>query len=340
MGLISDPRLHMYNRWLERDHRENEPILMSEIQCDSLDLSIFECRHTKLTDHTCTHVDDVWIKCVKPGWAGVRFGLNAQSSILKYAVFENAGQYDYAKPQLAPALQIDLMQHEIRNLTFQRNQHTSMEILFNQPFKKSAMNNIDFFSNEAAGLVTRTSFLRVNQLNATNQQLFPAVEYDPYFSLKLLESVRIFGSEPRRGLFVRRELTRLLNNEWYIGSEQMVLLYTDAEYNYGPYELNIQIKTDNNRVLVVDLIDYNTDFSEEKVVFCEKLCQQSFLDANSREWNLSLPSASMYFPINTSYAALHINYNVTNVKSGRLTFLVYSVKAPEPVYDYNSNLDI
>jgi hypothetical protein len=338
LGLISDPRLHMYNRWLENDPRERELILMSEVQCDNLDLSIFECRHTKRADHTCTHMDDVWIRCVKPGWAGVRMGMHAQPSSLKYAIFENAGQYDFGKAQLAPALQIDLMQHELSNLTFQYNQHTSMEILFNQPFKKSPINNIDFFSNEAAGLVTRTSFLRVNQINATNNlNLYPVIEYNPFFSLQTLESLRIFSSEPRRGMIVRRELTRLLNNEWYIGSEQMVLLYTDTEYNYGPYELNIQIKTDNNRVIIVDLVDYNTNFEQEKVVFCERFCQQSFADPTTREWNLSLPSNSMYFPINTSFSALHVNYNVKNLKSGRLTFLVYSVKAPEPVYDYKSN---
>lgn len=339
LGLISDPRLHMYNRWLEKDPREYEPILMSEVQCDSLDLSIFECRHTKHADHTCTHMDDVWIRCVKPGWAGVRMGVHAQPSSLKYAVFESAGQYDFGKAQLAPALQIDLMQHELSNLTFQYNQHTSMEILFNQPFKKSPINNIDFFSNEGAGLVTRTSFLRVNQINATNNlNMYPVVEYNPFFSLQTLESVRIFSSEPRRGFFVRRELTRLLNNEWYIGSEQMVLLYTDTEYNYGPYTLNVQIKTDNNRVIVVDLVDYNTNFEQEQVVFCERFCQQSFADPTTREWNLSLASNSMHFPINTSFSALHINYNVKNLKSGRLTFIVYSVKAPEPTYDYNSNL--
>jgi hypothetical protein len=109
-------------------------------------------------------------------------------------------------------------------------------------------------------------------------------------------------------------------------------------YNYGPVELNIQIKTDNNRVLVVDLIDYNTNFDQEKVIFCEKFCQSSFADPLSREWNLTVPSNSIYFPINTSYSVLHISYNVTNFKSGRLTFLVYSVKAPEPVFDYNSIL--
>ena len=97
LGLLADPRLHMYNRWLDKDTRAYEPILMSEVQCDSLDLSIFECRHTKHSDHTCTHMDDVWLRCVKPGWAGVRLGIHAQPSSLKYAVFEHAGQYDYAK---------------------------------------------------------------------------------------------------------------------------------------------------------------------------------------------------------------------------------------------------
>lgn len=114
----------------------------------------------------------------------------------------------------------------------------------------------------------------------------------------------------------------------------MVMLYTETEYNFGPREMDIQIQTDNNRVLVVDLIDYNTDFSQESIAFCENFCQKSYSDSNARQWNLSYDSASIYFPLNTSYSALHINYNVTNLKSGRLAFLVYSVPAPEPVFDY------
>jgi hypothetical protein len=334
MGLVLDSTLFVYSRWLAQDHRQSEPILMSEVQCDSLDVNIFECRHTKRYDHTCTHQDDVWIKCVKPGWAGVRFGMSAQASNLKFAVFEHAGQYDYHKAELAPALQFDLMQHVLSNLTFQHNQHTSLEILFNQPFKKTNINNVEFFSNMAAGLVTRTSFLRVSQVYGENHKYHPVIEYNPTFSLRTLETARLYSAQPRRGHDVRRELTRLPNNMWHIGSEQMVLLYTDVEYNFGPQELNIQIHTDNNRVLVVDLIDYNTNFEQEKVVFCEKFCYQSYADPNSREWNLTLAENTIYFPINTSYSVLHINYNVSNLKSGRLMFLVYSVKAPEPVYDY------
>jgi hypothetical protein len=337
MGLVLDPNFYLYTRWLEMDARQDEPILMSEVQCDLLDTSLFECRHTKRDDHTCDHRDDVWLKCIRPGWAGVRLGMTALPSRIKYGLFEGAGQYDYAKAQLAPALQIDLNQHEISNLTFQSNQHTSFEILFNQPFKSKPMNNIDFISNNGIGLLSRTSFLRVNQLSARNNLIYSAFEYNPYFDLRILDTIRLYSAEPRRGQEVRRELTRLKDNIWHIGSEQMVLLYTDVEYEFGPIELNIQIQSDNNRVLVVDLIDYNPNFEQEKVIFCEKFCEHSLMDPNSREWNLSSPSSMIFFPINTSYSVLHISYNVTSVKTGRLTFLVYTVKAPEPVFNYQSN---
>ena len=177
-------------------------------------------------------------------------------------------------------------------------------------------------------------------LARNNHGIHPGVEFNPYFTVDALDMFRLNAAQPKRGYEVRRELTRLHNNIWHIGSEKMVMLYTDVEYDYGPRELNIQIQTDNNRVLVVDLIDYNPRFDEENVVFCEKFCQSSYTDPASREWNLSMNSNSIYFPINTSYSVLHINYNVTNLKSGRLTFLVYSVRAPEPVFDYKSAFQI
>lgn len=211
--------------------------------------------------------------------------------------------------------------------------------MFNEPFqttKRKVLNNCEFHSNRGAGLVTRSSFLTVNQLHATKNHMQPAVEYNPLFEVKSLERLRMFAQEPRQTYHVRQELTRLKNNQWHIGNKEMVMLYTDTQYDFGPIELNIQIQTDNDRVLVVDLIDYNPDFSTESIAFCEKFCQSDYSDISHKQWNLSMDSSSIFFPINTSYSALHINYNVTNLKSGRLTFLVYSVKAPEPVFDYKN----
>ncbi|CAF0869334.1 unnamed protein product [Brachionus calyciflorus] len=336
LGLILDPNYFIYSRWLENDPRINESILMSEVQCDSLDTNLFECRHTSHFDHTCTHQDDVWIKCLKPSWSGVRFGLNSQSSNIKHAYFSQSGQFDYTEAKLSPALQFDLLKHQLSNLTFENNQFNSMEVIFNQPLKKTNLNNLNFWSNNAVGLMLRTSYIQLNQINGVNNLMYPVVEYNPYLSVELLDSVRLYSSQPRRGLDVRKELTRLKDNEWFIGAEEMVLLYTDTEFEFGPVEFNIQIKTDNNRVLVVDLIDFNPDFNQEKVMFCERFCQHQYSDYASRQWNMSLPETLMYFPVNTSYSVLHVSYNVTTHKSGRLSFVVYSVKAPEVVYDYKN----
>lgn len=180
--------------------------------------------------------------------------------------------------------------------------------------------------------------MQVNQLYAINNDIHPAFEYNPLFTRDLLASVRLYGAEPRRSYDVRRELTRLQDQQWFIGAEERVLLYTDVEYNFGEQEFNVQIHTDSNRVLVVDLLDYNPNLDQERVVLCERLCQQSFKDPDSREWNISDSGNLIYFPVNTSYSVLHINYNVTSFKSGRLTMLIYSVRAPEPVYDYTSEL--
>ena len=160
LGFVLDPSLHMYSS--QQDSKE--PILMSEVQCDPLDTSLIECRFTAREEHTCTHQDDVWIRCLPPGWAGVRIGASAQASRLKYALFQQAGQYDYANAQLGSALQLDLNQHELSNLTFTRNQHTSLEILFNEPMGRSSLNNLEFYDNNGAGLLTRSSFVQMNQV--------------------------------------------------------------------------------------------------------------------------------------------------------------------------------
>ncbi|RNA26979.1 bark beetle isoform X1 [Brachionus plicatilis] len=336
MGLVVDPNFYIYSKKLYKDHRLNEAILMSEVQCDRLDINLFECRHTSQSDHTCTHDDDVWLKCLRPSWAGIRFGMASQPSSLKYAIFEQAGQYDYHEGQVAPALHFDLLRHELSNLTFEQNEHTSVQVVFNQPNKFVGINNLNFGSNSGVGLVTRSGYITINQLNAVNNLISPVVEIDPYMDAELLSQVRLYGAEPRRGTDVRQELTRIRDNQWFIGAEEMVFLYTDTEYEFGPVEFSIQIKTDNNRVLVLELVDFNPNLEEEQVVFCERLCQNDYIDLTSRQWNMSVPETFMYFPINTSYSVLNVNYNVTTHKSGRLSFIVYSMKAPEHVYDYKN----
>ena len=345
LGLIVDPAMHLYTRLPtpgggEWSARHTEPIWMSELQCDALDTSLADCRHTPRLDHTCTHLEDVWLRCMAPAWSGVRFGLHALPSRLSYASFEHAGQYDHVEARLAAALHFDLLQHELSNLTFAHNRHTSLEIMFNQPFRRSTLRSVHFVENAAAGLLTHTSFVGVESMYARGHARRAALEYEPLMEASELASVRLYASQPRRGSDVRRELTRLPDNQWFIGAEQMVMLYTDVEYAFGPQQLNIQIKTDNNRVLVVDLIDYNpSEAGGEQLAFCEKFCQNSFADPVARQWNLTgAPGNSIYFPLNTSYSVLHISYNVTGLKSGRLAFVVYSTRAPEPVFDYMSKI--
>jgi hypothetical protein len=340
LGFIVDPNVNFYTKWSEvvKYQTQYQAIIMSEIECDPLDTSIFDCRFTGQNEHTCTHEDDVWIKCLTPSWAGVHFAFSSKKSKLQYAKFENAGQYDYAEAKLTSALKIDYNTHDLSNLTFQYNIYNGIELLFNNPFRQTAVSSLILYNNNFAGLLLKTSFVTIQNLYASNHN-YTAVEFNPYFKHEELEYLRV-NIQPYRGTDVKRELTRLRNDTWFIGTEQMVYLYTDVEYNFGPKNLSIKIETNNDRVLVVDIIDYNPNFEQEQVMFCEKLCKNSVFDASSREWNLSSPSNSIFFPINTSFSVLHINYSVQSLKSGRLTFVVYSVKAPERVYDFRSMFEV
>ena len=131
------------------------------------------------------------------------------------------GQYDYEKGDLAAAIRIDLNKHHLSNLTFARNEHTSLEIVFNEPMAEEGhtplANNLAFVENRGVGLLTRTSFLAVHQLRAENNWLRPSVEFDPFFGVRLLDELRTLAQESWRGVEVRRELTRLHNHIWHIG---------------------------------------------------------------------------------------------------------------------------
>lgn len=75
----------------------NEDILLSNVQCTENDNDITKCRAEKEQDfeNSCTHSNDVGVRCLEVAWAGLRLGPLAQRCDLQYVTIEKAGLLDY-----------------------------------------------------------------------------------------------------------------------------------------------------------------------------------------------------------------------------------------------------
>jgi len=47
-----------------------QPIYLSQVQCSSLDSDLMTCVAEDQSSHSCTHAQDVSVRCVRPTWAG------------------------------------------------------------------------------------------------------------------------------------------------------------------------------------------------------------------------------------------------------------------------------
>ena len=69
MGLVAD-----LADWRHlKDYHEtnlNEPIYRSYVQCNEFDDEILACEADHIDDHSCDHLQDVYLKCKLPSWGG------------------------------------------------------------------------------------------------------------------------------------------------------------------------------------------------------------------------------------------------------------------------------
>lgn len=97
LGLTLDPD----NWFIERSHIPNaginEDVLLTNVRCNEGDNDISKCRAESVNDfeNSCTHENDVGVRCSEPAWAGLRLGPLAQRSDLQYVTIEKAGLLDY-----------------------------------------------------------------------------------------------------------------------------------------------------------------------------------------------------------------------------------------------------
>lgn len=82
----------------------NEEIVLANVQCTDDDLDISKCKAESMEEfeNSCTHENDVGVKCAEAGWAGLRLGPLALRSDLQYITIEKASLLDYTTSSFKP----------------------------------------------------------------------------------------------------------------------------------------------------------------------------------------------------------------------------------------------
>lgn len=82
----------------------------SNVQCTEDDLDITQCKSERLphVENSCTHEQDVGLRCYEPHWAGVRLGVLAERCDLQYITIDRAGLLDYATNSFKPGTVVQI----------------------------------------------------------------------------------------------------------------------------------------------------------------------------------------------------------------------------------------
>ncbi|CAH1173589.1 unnamed protein product [Phaedon cochleariae] len=159
-------------------------VILSNVQCDDFDLDITKCRSEKVGDfeNSCSHDNDVGVRCYKTSWAGVRFGSLAERTDIQFLTIEKSGLLDYATNSFKPALQLDFARQNFENIKITDNFFHGLGIMYSDIFSESVniIKNSQFSNNKGAGISLKQ--LGLTLYNDKIENNFIGIEHNPILS--------------------------------------------------------------------------------------------------------------------------------------------------------------
>nr|KAF7437889.1 hypothetical protein H0235_000280 [Vespula pensylvanica] len=186
LGLTLDPDNWFIERSQIPNAGINEDILLTNVRCTEGDNDISKCRAETIVDfeNSCTHDNDVGVRCSEPAWAGLRLGPLAQRSDLQYVTIEKAGLLDYTTNLFKSALQIDFARHSLEGVKIVNNLQDGLGILYSDIYSADAVNtirNCEFSQNGGSGISFKQLGMRVINSRIENNKV-AGVRHNPALS--------------------------------------------------------------------------------------------------------------------------------------------------------------
>ncbi|XP_054261454.1 protein bark beetle-like isoform X2 [Macrosteles quadrilineatus] len=143
----------------------SEKIIMSNVQCTEEDYDITQCRAERSLhlENSCTHDQDVGLRCYEPHWAGVRLAGTAERTDLQYVTVQKAGLLDYATNSFKPAIQVDVYRHSLDNVRVVDNVQDGLGVIYSDIYSgaPNIVHNSEFTNNRGSGVAFKQLGLKI-----------------------------------------------------------------------------------------------------------------------------------------------------------------------------------
>ncbi|XP_055386247.1 protein bark beetle [Condylostylus longicornis] len=279
-----------------------EDVLLSNVRCTEHDTDVTKCQAERASrgefENSCTHENDVGMRCYEGAWAGLRFSALAERADLQYITVEKAGLFDYTTNSFKAAIQLDFARHNFDNIRVINNLHDGMSVIYSHIFTDN-VNNVkdsEFSHNNGNGISLKQLGLMVDRTEITDN-LGSGIAHNPVLSaIEQRELSGWFYIPPDfSSLDLKYDPYMLPSNDRNIDLEQYDTKHILTERHFGEeVERKINIRCPPGYVIGIQLLNPIENRSTEEIFIFDSRTENSHSDIWQVKRDLSV------FPMTSS----------------------------------------
>ncbi|KAF7992731.1 hypothetical protein HCN44_005075 [Aphidius gifuensis] len=335
LGLVLDPDDWNFERSDIPDAGKNEDIIISNVRCTDDDIDITKCKLEFFDEfeNSCSHDNDVGVRCLEAAWAGLRLGPLATRTDLKYITIEKSGLLDYTTNAFKPALQIDFSRHSLENLNIINNLQDGIGIIYSDIYSGDAINtidNCDLSYNRGSGISFKQLGLKILNSKIENNKI-SGIRHNPALSaVKQREFAGWFMQSTSASVDITYKPTIIpddfinnnLNNIIKLDSSSIIYLVTSKiNKNNNNIKINIEIECSPERIIGIQLLNPIENRSTESIIIHDS----KRINSNGNIWNLKRDLS--VFPVSSSSYTLIIEYESGDNAIGGAVLVLTTIEA-------------
>ncbi|XP_069175300.1 protein bark beetle isoform X2 [Procambarus clarkii] len=322
MGFVLNPE----DWFLEPSHMppdgQTSRILLSNVQCDEFDTDITKCKHDVSweLENSCSHSEDVGIRCYPGTWAGIRLGMTAHESHIKSVIIEKAGLLDYTTRTFKPALQIDFHHHVIQDIEVRDNSHDGVGVIYSNQYAIAnpdarVFKGCSFTGNKRHGLSLKQMGVNISQSDLHGND-GSGLHFNPFLSradqreltgwLKLLEDKYIKIPGGPKDIQLTTNLPQYFITKTLRGTETTSVIH---------------ISTSHSNVIGIQVLNPIVPESTEEIVIYDY--QKIIQSQDISRWDLRRDQVA--FPTTSNSYAITIEYSSGSYALGNVIFVLTAV---------------
>ncbi|XP_034245120.1 protein bark beetle isoform X3 [Thrips palmi] len=333
LGLVLNPDDWFLERSEIPQAGTTENILLSNVRCDDDDTDITQCRAERPDEFefSCSHENDVGIRCYDTSWAGIRLGVVAERADLQFITVEKAGLLDYTTNAFKPALQIDFARHALESVRIVDNLQDGLGIIYSDLYTSGGVNtvrNCEFSNNRGSGVSLKQLGLKIYGSTMENNKQ-AGIRHNPALSgVQQRELAGWFKPPtdlntqyaPYSPLYVPHTFSNIELDDWETRHLITQRVTTD------PIKRSFFIKCKPGFVIGVQLLNPIHNRSTEEIIVRDAHSQSGI--ALAAAWNVKRDLT--IFPAASSSYGIIIEYNSGVDALGGCVLVLSSVQVPLP----------